>query len=118
MYAVSARGGLFISNNAGNTWTMAPWLRSSYQWITVASVCVDYNNDQIIYLGTGLNYYYTGKGVYKSTNGGTTFAASNTGISSRLVAEIIIDPSNSNVLLAAADAGVLNRQMPGISPGQ
>ncbi len=107
MYAVSARGGLFISNNAGNTWTMAPGCDPLTNGLRFSSVCVDYNNDQIIYLGTGdLNYYYTGKGVYKSTNGGTTFTASNTGISARLVAEIIIDPSNSNVLLAATDAGV------------
>ena len=69
MYAVSARGGLFISTDAGANWAVEPgtdFMASA----RLASVCIDYTNDQIIYLGTGdHNYYYTGNGVMKSTNG-------------------------------------------------
>ncbi|MCX6185647.1 MAG: hypothetical protein NTU43_01455 [Bacteroidetes bacterium] len=73
MYAVSARGGLFISTDAGTNWTVAAGTDFMAN-ARLASVCIDYTNDQIIYLGTGdHNYYYTGNGVMKSTNGGQTF---------------------------------------------
>lgn len=107
MYAVSARGGLFISTDAGNSWDIAAGCDAMPNGTRFASVCVDHNNDQIIYLGTGdLNYYSSGSGVYKSTNGGVTFSASNTGITGRMVAEIIMDPQNSNVLIAATNQGI------------
>lgn len=104
MYAVSARGGLFISTNGGANWSVTPGtdFMSSMRF---ASVCVDFVNDSIIYLGTGdHNYYYTGNGVYKSTNGGLTFSPS--GLSGRLVVEMVMDPTNRNVLVAATDAGI------------
>lgn len=104
MYAVSARGGLFISNDAGANWqvtTGTDFMASS----RLASVCIDHSNDQIIYLGTGdHNYYYTGNGIYKTINGGTTFAQ--IGLSGRLVFEIIMDPLDANVLVAGTDAGI------------
>jgi len=104
MYAVSARGGLFISTNGGNNWSVAP----GTDFMTTArlsSVCVDYNNDNILYLGTGdHNYYYSGIGIMKSTDGGNTFIPS--GLSGLLVLEIIMDPLNSNVLVAATNSGI------------
>ncbi|MBK8848283.1 MAG: T9SS type A sorting domain-containing protein [Bacteroidetes bacterium] len=107
MYAVSARGGLFITNDSGNSWNIASGCDAMPNGTRFASVCVDHNNDQVIYLGTGdLNYYYTGAGVYKSTNGGLSFAASSSGMSGRMVAEILMDPINSNVLIAATDQGI------------
>ncbi|MBP7390089.1 MAG: hypothetical protein KA841_06775, partial [Chitinophagales bacterium] len=73
-YAISARGGLFISTNSGANWTVAPGT-DFMPYARLASVCIDHTNDQILYLGTGdHNYYYSGNGVYKSTNGGTTFS--------------------------------------------
>src|SRR6187399_1917561 len=66
MYAVSSRGGLFITSNAGTTWTLAPGCDIMPQ-MRLNSVCIDYTNDQVLYLGTGdANYYYSGSGVYKS----------------------------------------------------
>ena len=89
-YAVSARGGLFISNNGGTTWTIAPGT-DAMPVMRLASVCIDFSNDQIIYLGTGdHNYYYSGSGVWKSTDGGNTFAP--LGLSGKLVIDMIMDP--------------------------
>ncbi|MBL7755172.1 MAG: hypothetical protein JNM44_11900, partial [Chitinophagaceae bacterium] len=56
-YAVSARGGLFITTNSGNNWTLAPGC-DFMPYARFASVCIDHTNDQIIYLGTGDNDYY------------------------------------------------------------
>src|SRR6185369_3499005 len=73
MYAVSARGGLFISTNGGANWAIAPGC-DAMPSATFASVCIDFTNDQIIYLGAGDHNYYSSwsgaTGVWKSTDGG------------------------------------------------
>lgn len=107
LYAVSARGGLFLSTNQGNSWTVAPGCDKMPAGSRFASVCIDPVNDQIIYLGTGdANYYSSVTGVWKSTDGGNTFVISNTGMGNRLVIEILIDPSNRNTLIAATNNGI------------
>ncbi|MCX6291270.1 MAG: PKD domain-containing protein [Bacteroidetes bacterium] len=104
MYAVSARGGLFTTSDGGANWTVAPGT-DFMPYARLASVCVDYTNDQVIYLGTGdHNYYYTGSGVWKSTNGGTTFVQQTMG--NFLVVEMIMDPVDHNVIVAATSSGI------------
>ncbi|MCX6230817.1 MAG: T9SS type A sorting domain-containing protein [Bacteroidetes bacterium] len=104
MYAISARGGLFITADGGNNWTVTPGtdFMSSQR---LASVCVDYTNNAVIYLGTGdHDYYYNGTGVWKSVNGGQTFTQ--TTLTSKLVVDMIMDPINNNVIVAATNAGI------------
>lgn len=113
LYAVSARGGLFISNNGGNSWSIAPGC-DILPGMRLASICVDHSNDQILYLGTGdHNYYYNGSGVYKSTNGGATFSA--TTLTSKLVVDMVMDPSNNQVIVAATNAGIYKTSNGGTS---
>ncbi|MEZ5045747.1 MAG: PKD domain-containing protein [Chitinophagaceae bacterium] len=103
-YAVSARGGLFISTNSGNTWTVAPGT-DFMPYARLASVCIDHTNDQILYLGTGdHNYYYTGSGVYKSTDGGNNFTPM--GLSGLLVIDMIMDPLDHLVIVAITNSGI------------
>ncbi len=115
LYAVSARGGLFISTNGGNNWNLAPGC-DLMPGMRLASVCIDHTNDQVIYLGTGdHNYYYSGSGVYKSTNGGATFVASNSGMGSKLVVDMIMDPTNNQVIVAATNSGIYRTTNAGTS---
>ena len=105
MYAVSASGGLWISNDSSATWvkTGTDKLPST----ACASACIDYTNDNIIYLGTGdPNYYYPDFGIWKSTDGGQNWAQSTTGMGNRLPVEILMDPTNTNVLVTATDNGI------------
>ena len=105
MYAVSARGGLFISANAGATWSAAPGCDNLVNGTRFASVCIDPLNDQVIYLGGGdHNYYSSGSGVWKSTNGGNTFTP--TTLTGKIVVELILDPLNNNILVAATNTGI------------
>ena len=105
LYAVSARGGLFISSNGGTSWSLAPGCDAMPNGTRLASVCIDHTNDQVLYLGGGdANYYSTGSGVWKSTNGGTTF--SQTGLTSGVVVELLMDPTNNNILVAATSNGI------------
>ena len=106
MYAVSASGGLFISSDTGNTW--APTSGTEVLPTTGCSaVCVDYTNDNIMYLSTGdQNYYSDWYGIYKTTDGGATWNPANTGIGNRMAVEIIMDPQNHNTLIAATSDGI------------
>lgn len=106
IYAVSSSGGLFITNDTGKTW--APTAGTEVLPTTACSaVCIDYTNDNILYLSTGdQNYYSDWYGIYKSTDGGLTWNPSNTGIGTRMCVEIIMDPANHNNLIAATDDGI------------
>lgn len=106
IYAVSASGGLFISTDTGNTW--APTAGTEVLPTTGCSaVCVDYTNDNIIYLSTGdQNYYSDWYGMYKTTDGGTTWNPITTGIGNRMAVDIEMSPTNHNVLVAATSSGI------------
>jgi photosystem II stability/assembly factor-like uncharacterized protein len=105
-YAVSASGGLWISNDEGQNWNKTATDNQIPQG-SCSSVCIDYTDDSILYLSTGdANYYGDGYGIYKSTDGGVTWSASNTGIGNRMALEILISPNNHNTLLAATTDGI------------
>jgi trimeric autotransporter adhesin len=106
MYAASASGGLFISTDGGVNWLVTPG-SDKLPNTACASVCVDYTNDQVIYLGGGDANYYSAKfGMYKSTDGGATYTLSNTGIGNRMAIDILMDPSNNKTLIAATNDGI------------
>ena len=105
MYAISAKGGLWVSSDTANTWAKTG--SDNLPFTMCASVCIDYTNDQTLYLGTGdADYYAPGYGVWKSTDGGATWKAANAGMGYKLVDEIVMSPTNSNVLLAATNSGI------------
>ena len=105
LYAVSARGGLFISSNGGTSWSVAPGSDILSLDTRFASVCIDHTNDQTIYLGGGdHNYYSSGSGVWKSSNGGTTFTQ--TTLTGKIIVEMIMDPNNNQIIVAATNTGI------------
>nr|WP_294933696.1 T9SS type A sorting domain-containing protein [uncultured Flavobacterium sp.] len=106
MYAVSASGGLWTSNDEGQNWSKTATDNQIPQG-SCSAVCIDYTNDNILYLSTGdANYYGDGYGIYKSTDGGMTWASSNSGIGNRMALEILISPNNHNTLLACTTDGI------------
>jgi len=122
MYAVSSWGGLFISINGGSSWNFSPGTDNISE-SNCASVCIDYTNDNIIYLGTGdANYYsltfntisgYGTGGVWKSTNGGQSFTQM--GLTGKIVVEMIMDPTNNNVIVAATNNGIYKSTDAGVT---
>ena len=105
IYAISATGGLFVSTNGAQTWNVTG--TDNLFKTNTASICIDYTNDQILYLGTGdPNYYSTYYGIYKSIDGGNNWTASNSGIGNRLAVEILMSPTNNNILIAATNDGI------------
>ena len=106
MYAVLPHS-VFVSNDTATTWTIVQGTNVFPAGTSLASICIDYTNNNTLYLGTGdANYYGTGSGVWKSTDGGTTFSLSNAGMGNKLVIEILMSPVDNNVLVAAANDGL------------
>lgn len=102
-YAITSQGGLFITTNAGTSWTVAPGTETLA--LNCSAVCVDYSNDQNIWLGTGdPNYYSNGGGIYFSNNGGLSFSP--TSLANCLVIDIIQNPLNTSEYLAATNKGI------------
>ena len=104
-YAVSASGGLWISNNATLSWSKTGTDQIALS--ACASICIDPTNDSILYLGTGdPNYYSTSYGIYKSIDAGASWNLSNTGISNRMAVDILMDPLDHNALVAISNDGL------------
>jgi PKD repeat protein len=106
VYAVSASGGVYVTNNNGSSW--APMAGTEVLPQTSASsICINYNNDQTIYLCLGdANYYSNNYGIYKSYNGGQSWTAANSTIGTNMAVEILMDPSDTNKLVAATRGGI------------
>ncbi|MBS1741530.1 MAG: PKD domain-containing protein [Bacteroidetes bacterium] len=105
MYVTSASGGLYGSSDNGNTWTMMGTDRLPAA--ACASVCIDYTDDNILYLSTGdPNYYGTDYGIYKTVNAGTTWTLANNNIGNRMAVEMLMDPADHNTIIAATNDGI------------
>jgi len=101
IYIGYATGGVFRSVNAGTTFEP---VFESYGSASIGAVAVDPTNPDIVYVGTGEpNNRQTstfGDGLYKSTDGGKTFA--NVGLKeSQTIARIVIDPKHPEVVYVA-----------------
>ncbi|MEN9609223.1 MAG: hypothetical protein RLZZ628_37 [Bacteroidota bacterium] len=115
LYAVTPQGGLFFSNDQAKTWSAAAGTDALA--VKTASICIDYTNDQILYLGGGdPNYYGSGAGIYKSTNGGATFSLLTGGLpSNKIVVEIIMHPTDHHILVAATSGGIYKSTDAGVN---
>lgn len=107
VYIGTPAGGIWKSTNAGDAWTP---LSDNLPQIGVSGIAVDYSNSNVIYIATGdcdaADSYSVG--VMKSTDGGLTW--NTTGLvfndTSSFAGDIIIHPTNSNMLWVATSDGI------------
>ena len=97
-----AAGGVWITENAGTTWTPVFDSQPSY---SVGCVTIDPNNSHTIWVGTGENNSQRsvayGDGVYRSDDGGKSWA--NSGLAdSEHIGKIVVDPRDSGTVFVAA----------------
>jgi len=100
-YVGVAAGNIWKTTNRGTTWS--PIFDRYGAW-SIASVVIDPNNTNVVWVGTGeynsqraIGY---GDGVYRSEDGGKRFK--NMGLKkSEHIGRIVIDPRNSHVYVAA-----------------
>jgi len=123
IYAGTPDGGMWVTYNGGGFWLP---LTDELPTSAVSGIVIHPTNPSIIYILTGdgdaspsVNYFTKrGAGVYKSTDGGTTWNI--TGLNFLLSAgvfgfELVMCPTNSNVLLAATSNGIYKTSNAGAS---
>lgn len=105
IYAGTPQGGLWKTTNRGTSWTA---LTDQLPSLGVSTIAVDYSNSNRIYIGTGDRDAddSQGAGIWKSNDGGLTWAQSSAGIGNVKVAKILINPNDSSTLIAATENGI------------
>jgi len=101
VYIGTAGGGIWKSENAGIT--VEPVFDAHTQ--SIGALTIDQHHPDTLWAGTGesrtRNSVSVGTGIYKTTNGGETWTYAGLKESER-IGKIAIDPSNSDIVYAAA----------------
>ncbi len=109
IFACAASGGVWKSIDGGSTWNTNT---DNFPILGTSDIAIDPNNSNIVYLGTGdrdgLDTY--GVGVYKSTNGGSTWEPSglfnNFESEALIINALEIAPTQSNIIFAGSKDGL------------
>ena len=113
IYAGSAAGGVWKSEDRGQSWTPTMHDEAS---MAIGALAIDPNDSDTIYAGTGepvyyftgtlppissnLAWYYAGAGVYRSTDAGGTWTQLGA-LENDFIYGIAVDPNDSNNILCA-----------------
>lgn len=98
IYVSSPGGGIWKTTNGGTTWV--PLTDNNALWMNVFALTIDPLNQNNVYAGmAGSN------GITKSTNAGTSWAPTGAGPSGT-VRKILIHPTSTNIVFAAATNGI------------
>ena len=106
IYAGTASGGVWKSNNGGIAWSP---IFDEMDVQSIGSVAVDPMNSSVVYVGTGegnpRNSHNSGKGLYKSIDGGKTWKC--IGLeATKTIHRIVINPQNPAQIWVAAMGSV------------
>lgn len=112
IYVGAPSGGLWKSNNNGLTWTE---YSNGLTRLGVSSIVINPSNPDIIYIGTGDRDAgdAPGYGVWRSVDGGLTWSPQNSGMGNRTVYEILMNPSDPNILIASTSGSRIYRSTDG-----
>lgn len=117
IYCGTPSGGIWKTTTGGNSWTP---LSDGIPQIGVSGIAINPNNTSEIYIltGDGDGNAVSSIGVLKSTNGGTTWNTTGLVFNSTSFVfgyKLLIDPSNSSVLLAITSNGIYRSSNAGVS---
>ncbi len=114
--AVMLMGTLSACGGGGDAASIAPVAVSGWAAANVGmegggnvysySLAIDPTNSQVVYAGTS-------SGIFKSTNGGSSWTAVNTGLTNTSVRCLVIDPTNSQVVYAGTGDGGIFKTVTG-----
>src|SRR5215831_5067117 len=108
MYASGVAGGVWRTTNGGSSWAPLTDLIAN---IAVNSLAMDPANSNIIYAGTGEGYFnidgVRGAGIFKTTDGGNTWASLSNSTGFHFVNSIVVSPNNSSRVYAGTEAGAM-----------
>ncbi len=121
LWAGGVGGGLWYNNDITTTGTS--WISVDDLWANLAVTCMAYDptNTQVFYVGTGEGWYNAdaiqGNGIWKTSNGGTTWTQLPNTINSTFfqVMDIVVHPTTGDVYAATRGNGVQRSQDGGTS---
>ena len=101
IYAGFSTGGIFKTIDGGQNWFP---IFDDQMYLSIGDITLNATNPDIVYVGTGdpniSGYPFIGDGVYKSADGGQTWA--HLGLKpERIVSRIVLDPSQPGTIYAA-----------------
>ncbi|MFH2141316.1 MAG: T9SS type A sorting domain-containing protein [Bacteroidota bacterium] len=111
IYVAAPSGGEWKTNDGGTTWNTT---FDNQLIIGASAIAIDPSNSDIVYVGTGDRdaSHTMGIGIVKSSDGGASW--NNTGlyypINGLNVNKILINPDNTNIILAATDQGIFKSE--------
>lgn len=102
IYIGYSHGGVWKTTDGGSSWFP---VFDDQPFLAIGDIELDPQDPETVYVGTGdpdiSGYPFIGDGVWKSTNGGQTWA--HFGLENqRIISKIIVHPTNSGILYAAA----------------
>jgi len=121
---------LFAGTNASGLWKTTNALSAQPTWVNITDVInvpglgiqeiiVDPNNSDVIYVATGVSTFKRtyGVGILKTINGGQSWSIvyGNQPGEQEVVYRMIMDPTNSNIVYAAANHKLLRTMDGGLS---
>jgi photosystem II stability/assembly factor-like uncharacterized protein len=112
VYIGAASGGLWKTTDGGDTWQdVGKDLKS----LTFGAIAIDPNNPDVVYAGSGeacsltSSIWFGGSGLYKSSDAGETWSQITDGFGEQThFSDIIVNPSNSNIVFATLANGSYN----------
>ncbi len=100
----AAYGGIWETSDGGRTW--APRTEDAPTQV-VGAVAFAPGTPSIVYAGSGESPAgYVGAGLFRSTDGGTTWVHRNPRMTNQAFSDLLVDPGNPNNLVAATTFGI------------
>jgi photosystem II stability/assembly factor-like uncharacterized protein len=114
LYGVTVIEGAFRSDNGGHNWLPASdgLPKDSNGSLNAQSLAIDPTDADVVYLGTGWGPFH-GNGVYKSTDGGETWAPANRGMIDYSITALAVNPADPQVVYAGGNDGDLFKSTDG-----
>jgi hypothetical protein len=114
LYVGAAGGGIWRTNRALDDKPRWKFISSSFATNAIGAITIDPTDPsgETVYVGTGepnaSGDSEAGLGIYKSTNGGETWSllAGSSFALNRSISDIVIDPTNSNIIYVGIARGV------------
>lgn len=110
IYVAAAGGGVWKTINGGTSWTP---LTDGQSTLFMGAIALAPSSPNTIYAGTGeannSGDSFYGRGVLKSTDGGTTWKLLGTTLFNHVaISKIVVDPTNANTVYVAIDGNASN----------
>ena len=102
---IDYQGGVYKSSDGGSTWNLLNNGFGNPENLNITAIAINPNNSQTLYATTSDEPFHdisSGRGIFKSTDGGINWTAFNDGLGVLYYDALTIDPNNLSTLYAGS----------------